>query len=93
MTMPLLRSASLAIALLGASAGVVAQETRDFGLPPPYDNPYLPPAVNPALPPPTGQRYLPGTSGPFTDPDRVPRPQRFPPPVGFPTAGVPRPDH
>ncbi|WP_342362886.1 hypothetical protein [Terrarubrum flagellatum] len=65
-----------AAALIGCIAtGLVAnaafgQQTRDLGLPPPFDNPALPPAVNPALPPPTGQRYLPGTTGPYADPDR-----------------------
>lgn len=57
-------------AALAAPAVAAAQQTRDVGLPPPFDTPALPPAVNPALPPQTGQRYLPGTSGPFADPDR-----------------------
>ena len=57
---------------------VAAQQTRDLGLPPPFDIPALPPAVNPALPPPTGQRYLPGTRGPFADPDKAPVTQPSP---------------
>ncbi len=56
-------------ALVGAPQAGLAQETRDLGLPP-AQTPNLPPAQNPNLPPPTGQRYLPGASGPFADPDR-----------------------
>ena len=53
------------------------RQTRDLGLPPPYDTPLLPPPVNPNLPPPTGQRYLPGAGGPFANPDAAaPRARR-----------------
>lgn len=77
MTPRVLRPLMLFGALLGAPAAAQAQQTRDLGLPPPFDNPALPPAQNPNLPPPTGQRYLPGTGGPFANPDRpVLPPQR-----------------
>ncbi|MET0606431.1 MAG: hypothetical protein ABWZ80_08240 [Beijerinckiaceae bacterium] len=72
------RVALICLAPIAAAATAAAQPTRDVGLPPPFDTPALPPAVNPALPPPTGQRYLPGTGGPFSDPDYVPPPQRTP---------------
>ncbi len=59
----------------------MAQVTRDLSLPPPYDTPMLPPTVNPTLPPPSGQRYLPGTGGPYGEPERRPSAGR-----GAPTA-------
>lgn len=72
-----LRPLLLSGALIGAPAMAMAQQTRDLGLPPPFDNPALPPAQNPNLPPQSGQRYLPGTGGPFANPDRpVLPPQR-----------------
>lgn len=64
--------ALVALSLIGSGQGLNAQETRDFGLPPPsgFQNPVLPPpsgSQNPVLPPPTGQRYLPGIGGRFGD--------------------------
>lgn len=74
-----------ALALAGA---VLAQETRDLGLPPlsGSQNPVLPPvsgSQNPVLPPPSGQRYVPGVGAPFGDQQRRPAGSR-------PTPGVDR---
>lgn len=54
-----------------ASGTTASTDTFDLGLPPPSgsQDPILSPSgsQNPALPPPSGQRYRPGTGGPFGD--------------------------
>lgn len=74
--------------LVSASGSVLAQDTRDLGLPPAsgFQNPVLPPpsgSQNPVLPPQSGQRYMPGVGGPFGEGPRRPV-------VPSPTPGVDR---
>jgi hypothetical protein len=68
----------LAVLLLAtAGSTVLAQDTRDLGLPPASGS------QNPVLPPQSGQRYMPGIGGPFGEGARRPV-------VPSPTPGVDR---
>lgn len=75
--------AGICLFLLLAASPAGAQETHDFGLPPPSgsQNPVLPPpsgSQNPVLPPQSGQRYNPGIGGRFGGSTDLPGMQQRP---------------